>query len=275
MRQDLAQYGVAEGREAESLAIWIWEEVFGFSKSKTLKLSADQQDKMLEVYRRLESGEPVQYIAGHAWFYGLKFMVNPHVLIPRPETEELVAWIYEDYRQEDRPLRILDVGTGSGCIAITLKKLFGNLAHIVGIDVSAEALQVARHNSSTLEYPVEFLEHDFIKSGFRQLGSFDIVVSNPPYIASSAMEEEGRKHLQFEPSLALYPSGDDPDIFYRKMLNEAFDILLPGGACYFEINEFRELNMRQLAMAARWADIRIRSDMQGKSRMMRVKGRHI
>lgn len=275
VEQQLKERGLAEDREARSLAGWIWEEVFQYARSRSYPYDELLQQRADAVFTRLASGEPVQYIAGHAWFYGMKFSVNPYVLIPRPETEELVAWIYEDYRYTLEPLRILDIGTGSGCIAITLKKLFGARAEVTGIDTSVEALEVARGNAQALQLKVKFVLQDFLGHGFEGLEALDIVVSNPPYIDLTKAPDALRESLRFEPAVALYPPGEDPDLFYRRIFSGATGVLRAGGSCYVEINEYREAFIRQVAADARWPVILTRKDLQGKARMMCVKGLHI
>src|SRR6187401_3233998 len=148
----IVQKGIAQGREASNLAGWIWEECLGLARMTSHTFDTKFDSKIGAILNRLEAGEPVQYIAGHAWFYGLKFNVNPDVLIPRPETEELVEWVLADCQKiHKKAIRILDVGTGSGCIAITLKKHLGDKAQIMALDNSERALKVAGLNSSAME----------------------------------------------------------------------------------------------------------------------------
>lgn len=267
----LEQSGIASGREAQSLSRWIWEDVFGFPPSSKEELAAELESKMHSTFKRLAEGEPVQYIAGHAWFYGMKFKVTGDVLIPRPETEELVEWVYTDFKHETRPLRILDIGTGSGCIAITLKKILRHRVSVFAVDISSAALEVARANAQQLNMDVEFFHRDFLEDSFSGLGLFDIVVSNPPYVSKRDASKELMAGLQFEPELAIYPNGNDPDIFYQKILSEGRAALQPGGACYMELNEFRSAAVLGYARASGWSLVELRRDLQGLDRMLKVK----
>jgi release factor glutamine methyltransferase len=263
---------IASGREAGNVARWVWEDMLQKQPGMQSALLPEEMQRLESAIQRLRLGEPIQYIAGHAWFYGKRFTVNRDVLIPRPETEELVEWVYNTYRDEHRSLAILDIGTGSGCIAITLQLLFGPTAKVTGIDVSANALSVAERNNDALGTNVSFKEHDFLSQGFSGLGKFDIIVSNPPYIAKEMVEPKVIAGLQFEPDLALYPEGGDPDIFYKKIIGEAGDVMPEGGHCFMEINEFRKEHINDLLCNSTiWSGIVFRKDLQGQWRMLRIR----
>lgn len=161
VEEEVTRLNIAHQREARNIAGWIWEEIFSFSKADDHQLGEIQTRKLNEIFIRLQSGEPIQYIAGHAWFYGLKFKVTSDVLIPRPETEELVEWVYNDFKNAAAPIRILDIGTGSGCIAVTLKYLLKEKANVVGMDISKKALDVAHFNANAHQCEVEWKEIDF------------------------------------------------------------------------------------------------------------------
>jgi release factor glutamine methyltransferase len=266
----LVQLGIAKDREASDLAGWIWEECLGMAKWTSHTLDPQIEQNIVSILDRLQSGEPVQYIAGHTWFYGLKFKVTPAVLIPRPETEELVEWIYLDWKQTERNLRILDIGTGSGCIAITLKSLFRDKASLMAIDISADALAIAVENARRLSQEIRFKEHDFLKEGFENLGQYDIIVSNPPYVDQNTSTSllDSLKH---EPVIALYPKGEDVNIFYRKIAKEGKAIVQPGGASYVELNEFNSVEIKEIFHQERWKAIEVRDDLQGTPRMLRAK----
>ncbi len=267
----IKELGIAEAREIENLAGWIWEEVMGRSSQAELNLSASEEAKLLHSIHRLADGEPVQYIAGHAWFYGMKLMVTPDVLIPRPETEELVEWILQDIKvNPQRSLRILDVGTGSGCIAIALKKNIKNNVEVYALDVSTASLEVARKNAFSIGVEIKFVQLDFLREELTDFGLFDIIVSNPPYISKLNAREEIIKKLKFEPSLALYAEGDDPDIFYKRIASNAMKSLKPGGYCYLEINEFRSAQIETYFKKKGWLNVELKADMQGASRMLKV-----
>jgi release factor glutamine methyltransferase len=262
---------VAEGREAESLAQWIWEDIMGLPIHVEKELREEEEKKIRNVIDRVVTGEPIQYIAGHAWFYGLKLKVTPSVLIPRPETEELVHWVLEDLRKSDRKeFTILDIGTGSGCIPIILKKQLGNRIRIVGIDISPEALNIARDNAKLYETNIEFIEQDFLKQGLEGLGKFDVIISNPPYISKSLAGEEIIKVLKYEPTIALFPDQDDPDIFYKRVAGLSMESLHHNSMCYLEMNEFRADQIRTYFTNPIWAEVEIRKDLQGKDRLLKA-----
>jgi release factor glutamine methyltransferase len=265
----VVQRGIAQDREASNIAGWIWEECLGLARMTSHTFDTRFELTMEAILSRLQAGEPVQYIAGHAWFYGLKFKVTPAVLIPRPETEELVEWIYTDWKNTERQINILDIGTGSGCIAITLKSLLGQKASVLGIDISADALLIANENARVLKQDVEFRLQDFLEAGFNDLGQFDIIVSNPPYVDTKAPTAILEK-LNFEPAIALFPMGADVNIFYKKMATEGKGSLQAGGACYAELNEFNALEIEKIFQRLDWKETMLRNDLQGSPRMIKT-----
>lgn len=267
----LEQLDIAIDREAMSLARWIWTEILELGSAPSQKLTLQAQERINKIFERLVNGEPVQYIAGHAWFYGLKFKVNQEVLIPRPETEELVEWILSDVRlSPTNKIRILDIGTGSGCIAVVLKKHLGQRAFITAMDISAGALQVALDNSRSLKAEINFCKRDFLSEGVAGLGQFDIIVSNPPYISKEVAGEQIIHKLKYEPNEALFPVGSDPDIFYKKISEVGGDVLIEGGGCYMEMNEFRAQQIDNCFKKAPWGKREIRIDLQGMPRMLKT-----
>lgn len=268
----LLELKISEVREAENLAGWVWEEVMEFSSGADKNLTLVQEEKIQNVIQRILTGEPVQYIAGHAWFYGLKLKVTPDVLIPRPETEELVAWILEDLKRvEKKVIRILDIGTGSGCIPIALKQHLKERAFVFAVDVSEPALDIAAYNAEALGLEIAFSKTDFLEDDLGDLGLFDVIVSNPPYISRDFDPKEKINQLRFEPSIALYPSGDDPDIFYKKMAKTCKKYLVPGGSCYLEMNEFSANKVKGYFENGQWSAVLIRKDLQDAERMLKVK----
>ena len=268
----LEQQQIASVREARNLARWIWEDILQKQPGHEAELDSVDVSKLQDTLRRLQHGEPVQYIAGHAWFYGKQFLVNADVLIPRPETEELVEWVFDTIKNEPNEIRILDIGTGSGCIAIMLQLLLGTRGHVTGIDISAAALGVAAANNVALGTSVVFKQHDFLAAGFTGLGEFDIIVSNPPYIDPGQVSDTISEALRFEPNLALYPPGGDPDIFYKKIIEEAGSALREGGYCFMEINEFRKEPINDLLCSSTtWTGMTFRKDLQENWRMLRIK----
>lgn len=218
-----------------------------------------------ETVGRLLNGEPIQYIFGKARFYGMNLKVTPDVLIPRPETEELVDLIVND-RGGERDLRVLDVCTGSGCIAIALAR---NLpfSEVDAVDISREALAVARENASELKAAVSFKEGDALRMG-ADGAEYDIIVSNPPYIAEHERAEMDRNVLEHEPALALFVPDADPLRFYVAIARYALVALKEPGGLYFEINPLYASDLAGQMKAMGWSDVSILPDMQKKNRFL-------
>ncbi len=259
--------------EARSIAFLLLEHLYGLSKAA---VAADktipQPDPggWQENLRRLEAHEPVQYVTGTAHFYGLRFRVNPAVLIPRPETEELVDWIIREHR--NRSIRILDIGTGSGCIAVSLAKNLPR-AQVWGADISADALRTARRNAHYNEANVQFVEADirhWETARVLEELTFDLVVSNPPYVTTSEQSLMRPNVLAFEPHLALFVPDADPLLFYRHIAAFCNRHLNPGGAAYFEINEQFPAQTAGVLQAAGLGDPFLYTDLFGKARHIRV-----
>lgn len=262
---------IAVDREAVSMARWIWTDILGHKQSADLPFDAAQEQILESVIQRLVNGEPIQYIAGHAWFYGLKFKVTPDVLIPRPETEELVEWIVADHRKSyAEEIRILDIGTGSGCIAITLARQLGHRANVTAMDISSKALEIALQNASANDVRVKTVQRDLLKKGLEGLGPFDIIVSNPPYVSRELAGQDIMYKLKYEPELALYPEGPDPDVFYKLICQQAGAVLRPGGHCYLELNEFRAHEIEGYFVRRGWENVEGRIDLQGMPRMLKA-----
>ncbi len=231
--------------------------------------STAQLELLDQAIPRLLAYEPVQYITGQAWFCGLPFYVNRHVLIPRPETEELVEWVISNCRFPYEKLDILDIGTGSGCIPLALKKRLGR-AHIVSCDISAAALEVARFNSEKLSLPVDFRELNFLDTAQRAtLPRFDLVISNPPYIPISEKDKLDVNVVAYEPPQALFVPDEDPLIYYRAIAEFGKTQLKKAGQILVEMHEDLangcEILFREQGYATE-----IRKDMQGKNRMLRA-----
>ena len=212
---------------------------------------------------------PIQYILGYTDFYGLRLRVDKRVLIPRPETEELVEWIIKTYKTAEGH-RILDIGTGSGAIALALRKSLP-VAEIWAMDVSAEALEVAAENGAALELPVKWIKADITDSSqYRQFPQFDVIVSNPPYVTESDKAEMQANVLDYEPERALFVSDADPLEFYRHILDFAQAHLNPGGSIFMEINERFGNEMRELLAASGYQNIELRHDLRDRMRMVRA-----
>jgi release factor glutamine methyltransferase len=230
-------------------------------------VSGKKYDKFLKAIVGLKKHQPIQYILGDTEFYGLVFKVSPSVLIPRPETEELVDWIIKDSKEKQN-ISILDIGTGSGCIAVTLAKKLPN-AKLFALDVSAEALKLAIINAETNEVEVEFIEADILDWDFGDL-EFDIIVSNPPYVRELEKEAMSANVLNHEPHLALFVKDDDALLFYRTITAVANKILKPKGQLFFEINENLGEDTKQLLVDAGYEDIELKQDVFDKNRMLKA-----
>jgi release factor glutamine methyltransferase len=259
---------VYERREATNIARIVFEDAFGI-RHMTPAVAFPDISLLNTIRDRLLRREPVQYILGEADFYGLKLKVTPDVLIPRPETEELVHQIIEDHRKESSELHILDIGTGSGCIACVLAKHLPS-SKVEASDISPEALEIARQNAQALGLPVTFHQMDLLSSALpRPNRQFDIIVSNPPYIPPSQRDKMPRRVLSFEPSLALFTTENDPLQYYRAILHYAEMALTPSGSIYLELNEFFAEDTASLFSDAGYR-VKLLRDMQGKWRILRA-----
>ena len=238
-------HGLYDDREAATIAAMVMEFVTGKSKmdrwlQKNEPLSIENLKSLEKYSKELLTGKPVQYVLGEAWFAGLCLTVNEHTLIPRPETEELVNlcanWAAAN-KIQDAPLQILEVGTGSGCIAIALQQKMP-AAIITAIDMSAKAIEVATINAAKYNAPIQFKTLDFLdESNWPELGSFDIIISNPPYIADIEKESMAGHVLNFEPHMALFVKDNDPLIFYSAIAKFGNKYLHKDGAVFVEINQ--------------------------------------
>lgn len=233
-------------------------------------LSQEQTQKLQEALAQLLDQMPVQYIIGRSWFYNLSFEVNPSVLIPRPETEELVDLIVNEANQlpSSAANRLLDIGTGSGCIAVALKNSLPAW-QVSACDKSADALQVARRNAETAGTGVNFFEADILKwKEWPDSGSYSIIVSNPPYVCEREKLQMQANVLEHEPALALFVPDDDPLKFYRAIAEFGISRLVNHGKLYFEINADFGPEMENLLEALGYSAIQTRKDFRGKDRMV-------
>lgn len=259
----LVQY---DPNEAENLVNWLLEHHLGLRRVDMMHfLEEDNLPQALKVdFEKLKSGMPIQYILGHGPFYGREFLVTAETLIPRNETEELVHLIIKENPQPN--LKILDIGTGTGCIPISLA-LEMKSSEVFAIDISEKALEVAFENAETLQAKVNFSTCDILNE-MPQVKELDILVSNPPYIP---IEEKGQMHtnvLDYEPDLALFVSDEDPLIFYRTISEKGKKILKPSGKIYFEINERFGKAVSELLSELGYQKVRIIKDLNGKDRMV-------
>ncbi|NML41793.1 peptide chain release factor N(5)-glutamine methyltransferase [Chitinophaga sp. G-6-1-13] len=262
-----------DAREAANIAHIVLEHITGMNKldrlvHKAKLLTPDQNARLKSAIEALQRMEPVQYITGSGWFYGMELTVNHHVLIPRPETEELVAWIIQDLAGHPRP-HLLDIGTGSGCIPLALKQHIPSSV-VAAIDVSEDALAVARGNAAKLRLEVEFSRLSALdEQQMATLPAFDVIVSNPPYITQSEQATMQQQVWGFEPSIALFVPDNDALLFYRHIAHTALQKLNPGGALYFEINESLGQEVVQLLQSLGFREVTLRQDMFGKDRMVK------
>jgi len=236
---------------------------------KNEALDAGEENKLLQYIERLMVHEPVQYVLNEAWFCGLKLYVDRSVLIPRPETEELVEWIIDGCRFPIDKLSILDIGSGSGCIAIALKRRLGK-AEVWSCDISTEALQVAKKNAANLGVDVNFILLDFLDVKQRAtLPYFDIIVSNPPYITIKETKDMRPNVLDYEPSTALFVPEDDPFVFYRAIAGFGKKHLKKGGSIFAELNEGLGKQTADIFSANGYL-AEMKRDMQHKERMIKA-----
>ncbi len=257
--------------ESSTLFSWLAEEFLGlktydFLTKSELNFESEQLENYFRAVSRLKRGEPIQYILGYTEFFGLKLKVNPNVLIPRPETEELVQWILEDYKDSAQPISIIDLGTGSGCIPITLAKNMPH-ANLKALDVSKKALELATINSEKNNVVIECIEQDLLK--LNQLPHVDVVVSNPPYVRSSEKSKMKENVLNHEPHLALFVESEDPLLFYRKIA----DLVASAKEqpkVYLEVSQYLAQDTQQLFQDYGFKHVELRKDFRGNQRMLKV-----
>ena len=258
--------GVVEPHEAQAMIRIICEDVFNYDPvdvalRQESELPEFAQDKVADIIARLRRHEPLQYIVGSARFHGHRFKVTPAVLIPRPETEQLVDIIVDENTASD--LRVLDMGTGSGCIAISLARAL-KFAQVEALDVSHDALAVARENAATLKAKVRFFESDMLSP--QPPARYDIIVSNPPYICWSEREAMDRNVKDYEPGQALFVPDNDPLLFYKAIAPYAAQSLERGGRLYLEINQRFGNEVKRLLEDNGFDEVRIIEDSFGKVR---------
>lgn len=269
-------------KEIDSLCMIALAGIAGLSSARIkafpeLMITTEQANELSKILIRLKTGEPLQYILGHSEFYGLPFKVNPSVLIPRPETEELVDWIISTVGRKQladdslqQPCRILDIGTGSGCIAISLKKNLTG-ADVSAIDISPQALQTAQENAGLNNVDIAFIQADILnlKSEI-EIPKFEIIVSNPPYVTPEDKKQMHTNVTDFEPHTALFVTEDDPFIFYKAIADFAATHLEKGGLLFFEINESYGKQLVELLIDKQFKNIELRKDMNKRDRMIKA-----
>ena len=261
--QELSIY---PGSEAENLVNWLLEHHLGLRRVDMVRFFEKESlpKELIRDFERLKTGEPIQYILGKGPFYGREFLVSPATLIPRNETEELVHLILKENPQKG--LKVMDIGTGTGCIPITLD-LEMKEAEVYGLDVSVEALEIARKNNQYLHGKVEFLECDILKET-PKVAPLDILVSNPPYVPNFDKSSMHPNVLNHEPHLALFVPDEDPLIFYRIIGEKGKNLLKKGGRLYFEIYEKTAKSIVDLLQKQGYDRVTIHQDLNGKYRMV-------
>lgn len=253
--------------EAHALAWWVVEESTGLSRNEILLGCKDTKNipNLQAIIERLRHFEPIQYIFGHTLWNGLDLLVTPDTLIPRPETAELVEQIVHSFqavKDAKEPLKLLDIGTGTGCIAIALKHAFPNW-EITAVDVSEKVLDVAHQNANKNNAKIDFVKCDILSDEISHLGPFDIIVSNPPYICEKEKDEMRANVLDYEPSTALFVPDNDPLLFYRRIASMDLCKHL-----FFEINEHYAAEMHELLKQNGFVDIQLTNDIYGKPRII-------
>ena len=261
-----------EAVELSSIIGMLIEEVSGWNRTQQIihqntAFNQAQVDQIEKYTEQLISGKPIQYILGKAWFMGQNFIVNENVLIPRPETEELVEWIISYANIKNKTLSILDIGTGSGCISIALKMALPH-CEVSALDVSKEALKVAQLNANNLNVSIQWMEQNILDTVALE-NAYDIIVSNPPYIPIRKKESMQKQVVNFEPSLALFVPDEDPLIFYRTIAKIAKQSLSKNGQLFFEIH-YDQGNAILTLLNELNFHAELRQDSFGKDRMIRA-----
>lgn len=261
-----------ESIELNSLMAILFEHITGWDQlkqvlNKETELSQEKIKEFHEALNLLREGMPIQYIIGKAWFMGNEFIVNENVLIPRPETEELVEWIIEYATIINKPLQILDIGTGSGCIPIALKLALPHCM-LAGLDISEKALLTAKQNADTLKTKISWIQEDILNTTYL-LNQFDVIVSNPPYIPFKENINMQAQVKNFEPNIALFVKDEDPLVFYRTIARLGKQYLQPNGQLFFEIHYDQGKALLSLFDEMGY-HAELRQDMFGKDRMLRA-----
>ncbi|MGS2764453.1 peptide chain release factor N(5)-glutamine methyltransferase [Sinomicrobium sp. M5D2P9] len=266
---------IYDREEADILFFRLTEEYCNITKltlalQPEITLTKEEEQPLFEALSRLKQHQPIQQILGKTVFYGLEFRVDKNILIPRPETEELVDWIVKDCQtQKAEEPAILDIGTGSGCIAVSLAKNLPK-ARVSAIDISREALRVAEENAKRHRVSVDFIEKDVLKAPDIGEYKLDIIVSNPPYIRNLEKKEIKNNVLLHEPHLALFVEDESPLVFYEKIADLAQNGLRKGGVLYFEINQYLGKEMMEMVRSKGFKNIRLKKDLSGNDRMLKA-----
>lgn len=259
--------------EASAIAKAILTDVFQLSTtdlyaSKDMNFSTNQAEKLEVIITRLRANEPLQYILGNCYFCGLDFHVEPGVLIPRPETAELVEWIISDRKDSDSPIRILDIGTGSGCISISLAKNLPK-SEVHAWDISEDAIRIASGNANRLDANVRFLQTDVLGQ-IPTDTMMNVIVSNPPYITEAERTDMDANVTDWEPDTALFVPDNTPLLFYERIADIGKQILTPDGTLYFEINQRFGTETVEMLRPKGYRNVELRKDLSGNDRMIKA-----
>jgi len=269
-------YEMYGDREAANIADIVIENITGFKKvdrliNKQFPLNEEQLQLLNDYTNELLKHKPVQYVLNEVWFAGMKLYVDENVLIPRPETEELVEWIVKTVAsRKSQVASILDIGTGSGCIPVALKKKLLSV-EVHALDISEEALTVAKRNAVTQQTEINFhLLNILDRNLWKQLPKFDIIVSNPPYVTQGEASSMQKNVLQYEPHLALFVDDEDAMKFYKAIAEFGLKHLNENGQLFFEINEMMGKQICDLLNQYRYLNIELKKDLQNKDRMIKA-----
>lgn len=259
--------------EASAIAKAILTDVFQLSTtdlyaSKDMNFSTNQAEKLEVIINRLRANEPLQYILGNCYFCGLDFHVEPGVLIPRPETAELVEWIISDRKSSDSPIRILDIGTGSGCISISLAKNLPQ-SEVHAWDISEDAIRIASDNANRLDANVRFRQTDVLGQVPTNT-MMNVIVSNPPYITEAERTDMDANVTDWEPGTALFVPDNTPLLFYERIADIGKQILTPDGTLYFEINQRFGTETVDMLRKKGYRNVELRKDLSGNDRMIKA-----
>lgn len=245
-----------------------------YANCSTADVLADENTLLLDnitqsiqqAITELQTAKPIQYILGETEFFSNRFFVDENVLIPRPETEELVDWVLHTYPDKTLPLHILDIGTGSGCIAVSLAKALPE-AQVTAIDISPKAIAVAQRNAKRNGTKIEFLQCDILQTKTLPQ-KYDVIISNPPYVRELEKSEMHNNVLSYEPHLALFVPNEHPLLFYEQIATLAQQYLTPKGTLFFEINQYLATEMQEMLTKKNFTQITIRQDLSGNDRML-------
>ncbi|MBY0348807.1 MAG: peptide chain release factor N(5)-glutamine methyltransferase [Hydrotalea flava] len=271
----LALFELYNDREAANIADMVIEAITGFNKINRIvhpEITLNQVQKaILKQYSdELAQYKPVQYVLKKAWFFGLPFFVNESVLIPRPETEELVAWLLQEAKNIELPVSVLDIGCGSGCIPITIKHQRPDF-NVIGVDISEKALSVAKQNAVTHQTNINFKTIDILNTyNWSLLDRYDFIISNPPYIGWLEKKSMAKQVVEFEPHEALFVPDNDPLLFYKTIAQFSKSHLNPNGLLFLEVNENMALETEKELQVLGYTTF-LRKDLQGKNRMLQAK----